>query len=152
MSAPPREKEGFRRRKWEESLGTGTDTSSDLTLSYLAGAMTVNTGILESGSVTDTHTSNSTYVQVAGVPGAEEARVTFDIPRAPDFNALVIYGRHNSSGTITVEAYNNNTTTWDSLGTMTDSLTDAWYTYAITDSAPYRTGINGVKVRLRGEP
>jgi hypothetical protein len=150
MSYPPREKEGFRRRKWEETLSSTTaGADEDASIDYLARQMTVTIGSLVAGTVAETQVEDDTYTRIDGIVSATEINVGFTIPRVNKFNSVVFNGHYIGSATMNVELYNSITSSWVALGSMTNGAVDNWYTYGIEDSGPYIDNSGIAQLRIR---
>lgn len=102
-------------------------------------ASSVVAGTVAAGTFLSTHIQDTTYYQITeatGTPGLS-LEMTFNGGIVTVANSLHIYGRYDGGGsphTVNVQAWNYNTTTWDTLGTLPNSATDALHNFTLTDA------------------
>jgi hypothetical protein len=99
-----------------------------------ANRYTLNTGTLGSGVLTDTYTQNGVYMQFDEVTGTPGFDIEYEFDIVGTGEDLNLYGRYQGSGshTVNVDAWNGGS--WDNLGTLASSGSDAMHTYTLTSS------------------
>lgn len=121
-----------------------------------ASSVTLNNGTLISGTVSDTITINQTYYQVqevTGVPGFD-VEFIFALDYTP--GKLTINARYegNPAHNVVVEAWNYNTSAWDSFSgassDIPDGITDTDYYFDYADLSGTDTDyISGTAAKIR---
>jgi len=117
--------------------------------SYCASTMTVNSGTLNAGTVSDLCAVGGTDVDIQELSGADPLRVTFAFTGVQRMSSFVFYGDYNggASHQVWVEIYNPNTTNWDFLGQFSSITTKQWYSFNIFTPNSYISSGNA-QVRL----
>lgn len=119
---------------------TGQDiTAETITKTYYASTLTVDYGILDSGSVGDLADQGVNIVGVSETTGVNALQVEFSFPDAIGYTSFVTYAQYNGSSLhqLAIEIYNSATTNWDQIGTESDQESFEWHTYPIHNSATY---------------
>jgi hypothetical protein len=117
---------------------------------YHPATMTVQYGTLTAGTVADLAAVGGTDVNITEVVGANAMQVQLDFTGVARFNFLAFYGRYagGAGHQVAVEAYNNSTAAWDSLGVIGFASAKLWYSFRLFVPANYLNA-GAVSVRLR---
>jgi hypothetical protein len=96
-----------------------------------ADSRTLNTGTEAGGSLADTRLQNGVYYNIAEVTGSPGFDIEFTFTVAGTAQAVYLFGRYqgNIAHTVNVDAYNG--ATWDNLGTLAHSTSDALHSWSL---------------------
>lgn len=132
----------------QKAVKTVTDALAHA--SFYATTMTVNTGTLIAGTVTDLQAVGGTDVDIQEAAGADPLRVTFDFTGVTRLSSFAFYGNYDGGAAhqMSVEIYNVGTTNWDVLGIIGIDTVKAWYSFSIFNISSY-INAGAVSVRLR---
>jgi hypothetical protein len=100
-----------------------------------ANSLTINTGGIESGTLSDTFTQDGNYLELDEVTGTPGFDYQFDFTDvSTDGTSINMYGRYDGSGahTVNVNAWNWGGASYDNLGTLVSSGSDALHTFTLT--------------------
>ena len=131
----------------------GSLSTASAAISKRAESGVVNTGVVDSGTYTDTFTVNQTYHQITDSAGVFDTEYTFDIGGNGVGTEITMIGRLTGNGdTLPIQCYNYISLAWEQVGLLvaTNSTEDYSLTFNL-DVA--HTGDNGVdlgKVKIRG--
>ncbi len=106
---------------------------------YLCSSMTVTTGTLDAGSHTYLHSSGSGLVEVSEATGSPGISITLAFTGVDDITAWQVHGYYvgSASHEVSIQLYNYDTSTWDTVGTMETETTPHVYSGALADGSPY---------------
>jgi hypothetical protein len=115
----------------QNELGNISVSSSALNAPAISFSLT--SGIVTSGSFTDTRSINSSEHVISDNAGAFDVKYTFDIGINAKPSLLTFAGRvTDQHETVHVSAWNYTTSTWDNVGTVTGSKsTNTVYSFAL---------------------
>lgn len=102
-------------------------------VNYCPTNLTVNTGVLNQGTVADLCAIGGTDVIVQENNGADPLRVTLSFSNVERLTSFVFYGRYSGGAThvVNMEAYNYTTASWQLIGELGTNATKQWYSWNI---------------------
>lgn len=102
-------------------------------VSYCPTTMTINTGTLVQGTVTDLCAVGGTDVIISENTGADPLRVTFEFNPVARLTSFSFYGRYNGGAAhVTyIEAYNYTAAAWQLIGELGNTAEKQWQSYNI---------------------
>lgn len=122
----------------EDSIGASKNALYDkietlVPISYCPISMTVNTGTLVQGVVSDLCAIGGTDVIIQEASGADPLRVTFTFNPVARLTSFSFYGRYAGGAThvTNIEAYNYTTATWQLIGELGNTGVKQWQSYNI---------------------
>lgn len=100
---------------------------------YCPTTLTVNTGTLVQGVVSDLCALGGTNVIVQENNGADPLRVTLSFSNVQRLTSFSFYGRYQGGAghVVYIEAYNYNLSAWQLIGELGTNTTPQWYSYNI---------------------
>lgn len=121
----------------------GVQGGAPTTTTYSPSAISVTTGTLNSGALSDIQTFSDSNVydvqEVTGVPGFD---IRIDFSDVASFNRAQLNLAYNNTSThvVNIDLYNVGATNWDTIATFQGLNGYAQFTPGVIDSAPYISG------------
>lgn len=119
--------------------GTSWQDVSNTIENFYADTMTVNSGTLDSGTVTTLENFDDSFVSISEDTGADPLNVTLEWSGIEEFDNIAFFGRYEGGADhqVAVEIYNVNTTNWDELGRLDSNTANKWFSYPILEFSSY---------------